>query len=120
VRSSANKTIEVEVSMEAEASVLFDALVLPSGKSAIDALLKSGHAMDFVKDQYRHCKAILALEGASAMLESAGIPPNLPDGSGDPGLLVVSGQDNDTVADAFVKAIARHRHYERQIDPPPV
>jgi hypothetical protein len=33
---------------------------------------------------------------------------------------VVDGQDAETVADAFVKAIARYRHFERQKDPPPV
>jgi catalase len=106
--------------METAPAVLFDALVLPSGKAAIDALGKSDQAMEFLKLQYRHCKPILALEGASALLESAGIWPRLPDRSADPGLLVVDGQDDATVAEAFVKAIARHRHFERQIDPPTV
>jgi catalase len=77
--------------------------------------------MDFIKNQYRHCKPILALEGASVLLEAAGIPRQLPNGGGaDPGMLVVNGQDTATIVQAFVKAIARHRHFERQIDPPPV
>ena len=112
--------IEAEVTLETAPPVLFDAVVLPSGKAAIDALLKNGQAIDFVKDQYRHCKSILALEGASALLEAAGIPRQLPRGGTDPGLLVVSNQDNATVAKAFVTAIARHRHFERQMDPSPV
>ena len=89
-----------------------------AGKTAIETLGKSGQAMEFIKLQYRHCKPILALDGASALLEGADISPRLPDGSDDPGLLVVEGQDDATVADAFVKAIARHRHFERQMDPP--
>ena len=100
--------------------MVFDALVLPSGKAAIETLGNSGHAMEFLKLQYRHCKPILALEGASALLEGAGISPKLPDGSADPGLLIVESGDDAAVADAFVKAIARHRHFERQMDPPPV
>ena len=120
VESASGEALEVEITMETAPAVVFDALVLPSGKTAIDTLGLSGQAMEFVKLQYRHCKPILALEGASALLEGAGISPRLPDGSTDPGLLVVDGQDDATVADAFVKAIARHRHFERQMDPPPV
>jgi catalase len=120
VQSESNGPIEVEVTMDTAPAVLFDALVLPSGKVAIATLGKSDQAMEFLKLQYRHCKPILALEGASALLEAAGIWPRLPDRSADPGLLVVDGQDDATVAEAFVKAIARHRHFERQPDPPPV
>ena len=104
--------------METAPAVLFDALVLPSGKAAIEVLGRSGQAMEFIKLQYRHCKPILALEGAGALLEGAGISPTLPDGSPDPGLLVLEEDDAVEVAAAFVKAIARHRHFERQMDPP--
>jgi catalase len=76
--------------------------------------------MEFLRTQYRHCKTILAQAGSSTVLEAAGIPPLLPDGKGDPGVLVVSDQDRDTVAKVFIRAIARHRHFERQIDPPPL
>ncbi|MBA2413349.1 MAG: catalase [Burkholderiaceae bacterium] len=120
VQSGAKAGIEAEATLETAPPVVFDAVVLPSGKSAINSLLKNGQAMDFVKEQYRHCKPILALEGASALLEAAGIPRQLPSGGADPGLLAVSGQDNATVAKAFIAAIARHRHFERQMDPPPV
>ena len=112
--------IEVEMTMETAPAVLFDALVLPGGKNAVEILGRSGQAMEFIKLQYRHCKPILALNGASALLEGAGISPRLPDGSDDPGLLVVDEEDNAAVADAFVQAIARHRHFERQMDPPTV
>ncbi len=76
--------------------------------------------MEFVKDQYRHCKPMLALEGASALFEAAGIPRQLPTAAPIPGCWSCIGQDNATVAKAFVDAIARHRHFERQMDPPPV
>jgi catalase len=88
--------------------------VLPAGQAGIDALLEDERAIDFVKDMYRHCKPILALDGASVLLEAAHVPPMLPDGNGDPGVLVVSGQDHATVVEAFVRAIGRHRHFERQ------
>ena len=41
--------IEVEVTMETAPAVVFDALVLPSGKTAIDTMLESGQAMEFIE-----------------------------------------------------------------------
>ena len=118
VQSVSGGAIEVEITMETAPAVLFDALVLPSGKAAIEVLGRSGQAMEFIKLQYRHCKPILALKGAGALLEGAGISPTLPDGSADPGLVVLEEQGDGEVAEAFVQAIARHRHFERQMDPP--
>ncbi|HKO67653.1 MAG TPA: catalase [Burkholderiaceae bacterium] len=119
-QAATGEAIEVEITMETAPAVLFDALVLPSGKTAIETLGNSGQAMEFLKLQYRHCKPILAMEGASALLEGANISPRLPDGGDDPGLLIVEDQDAASVTDAFVQAIARHRHFERQMDPPMV
>ena len=42
-------------------SVLFDAAVVPDGAGAADRLSALGHAREFLKDQYRHCKPILML-----------------------------------------------------------
>ena len=63
VQSISGEAIEVEITMETAPAVLFDALVLPSGKAAIEVLGRSGQAMEFIKLQYRHCKPILALAG---------------------------------------------------------
>jgi catalase len=120
VKTNDGDAIEPEVTFETAPAVLFDAMVLPGGLAVADALISSGLALEFVRTQYRHCKAILALSGSSAVLEAAGIPPLLPDGTGDPGVLVVSSQDRATVAEAFIRAVARHRHFERQLDPPAV
>lgn len=65
--------IEANKSMENSPSVLFDALVLPSGGKAIDALARDGHTMEYVKDAYRYCKTILALGASRELLEKAGI-----------------------------------------------
>ena len=54
-----------------------------------------------------------------SLLDKAGIPPELPDGSADPGL-VFDAKGGKGLADAVVAAIARHRHFERETDPPRV
>ncbi|HYR28330.1 MAG TPA: catalase, partial [Thermoanaerobaculia bacterium] len=51
--------IEVDVSLEAAPAVLYDALVLPSGADATKTLRGDGRTLEFIIDQYRHCKPIL-------------------------------------------------------------
>jgi catalase len=110
--------IEIDVSLEAAPAVLYDALVLPDGTEEIDALRADGHTLEFIKDQYRHCKPILAFGASKQLLEACGIAPRLPNGQPDPGLLISS--DAKTAADDFVAAIAKHRHFDRETDPPRV
>ncbi len=119
VESTNGDPIEVEVTMEAAPPVLFDALVLPDG-AAVDALSGLGHAVEFVKDQYRHCKPILALGRASELLDRAGVPSSLPTGQADPGLLRFQPNDVESAIPALVQALTKHRHFERETDPPVV
>ena len=109
--------IDIEVTLETAPAVLFDAVVLPDGDAAA-ALAKVGQALEFIKDQYRHCKPMLVLDSGERLLEAAGIPAMLPDGGPDPGIL--HGVDGEPPFDDFVAAIAQHRHFERQTDPPRV
>jgi catalase len=112
--------IAVEVTFETMPSVLFDAVAVPDGRSAIKILGNVGHALEFLKDQYRHAKPILALGAGADLVENAGVPAMLPSGEPDPGMLVHRDESAAKVLPAFVKAIARHRHHERELDPPEV
>ncbi len=111
--------IEVDVSFEATPSVLYDAFVLPDGPDAARALGADGRVLEFLKDQYRHCKPILAFGAASGLIEKAGIPTALPSGDPDPGLIVTKGGKDDVSA-RFIAALAAHRHFGRETDPPRV
>jgi catalase len=88
--SATGDPIDVEVSTETAPSVLWDALIVPNGEQAAAALSNSGHAKEFLKDQYRHCKTILLLCEAASLLQTAGIPEELASGAADPGLLFTS------------------------------
>ncbi|HTV17230.1 MAG TPA: catalase-related domain-containing protein, partial [Polyangiaceae bacterium] len=121
VETETGDPIEVEATLETMPSVLFDALALPGGKRAVAQLGKVGHALEFIGDQYRHAKPIFVAAAAAALVETAGVPTALPSGERDPGLISVEpGQALDRALAAFVKAIARHRHHERETDPPAV
>jgi len=74
--------------------------------------------LEFLKDQYRHGKTILVLGAASKLLKKAGIFEVLPSGEPDPGLLVAEPSGYEPATQRFVEAIARHRHPERDTDPP--
>jgi catalase len=119
VTSEDGEAFEVDATLENSPAVLFDAVVLPDGTEAIDALLRDGHTLEFLKDQYRHCKTILALGASSALLQAAGIDAALATGAPDPGIIMAASSEALNPR-AFITAVARHRHPSRDRDPPPI
>jgi catalase len=117
VTSEAGEAFEIDATLENSPSVLFDALVLPDGTEAVENLARDGHTLEFLKDQYRHCKTILALGASSMLLDKAGISPELPTGAEDPGLLVTASSEA-LDPEIFIAAVAQHRHPARDSDPP--
>ncbi len=117
VKAADGEALDVEISLEAGPSVLYDALVVPDGAQA---LAPNAHAIDFVRDQYRHCKPILAVGKGADLLDKAMLPKALPDGSDDPGLFLGAAGKSDAVLDAFKGALAGHRAFARETDPPAV
>jgi catalase len=117
IKSASGASFEVDATLENSPAVLFDAMVLPGGPIAVGTLAQDGHVLEFLKDQYRHCKAILALGTSTELLEQAGIPSTLPSGAKDPGLITDS-VGTRAIEQKFIGAIARHRHPERDTDPP--
>jgi catalase len=111
--------IEIDGTLEALPAVLFDGLVLPDGNSGVQKLADDGRSLEFLKDQYRHCKPILVLGASSTLLDQAKIPATLPTGKSDPGLIVIDRGSSDIFSE-FQSALAAHRHYARETDPPRV
>lgn len=109
------KEIEADRSMENSPSVLFDALVLPDGDKAVEMLARDGHTMEYMKDQFRHCKTILAIGASSTLLDNAGI---LAVAKKDPGILLTTPDKAAEAASAFILAVKSHRHVSRDSDPP--
>jgi len=90
----------------------------PRRAASHDRLRGDGRTLEFIKDQYRHCKPILALGESDQLLEACGIKTTLPNGDPDTGVLLAS--DAASVIDDFVAAMAKHRHFARETDPPRV
>jgi catalase len=120
VQSVNGDPLEVEVSMEAAPAAVWDAMVVPDGETAVETLAKSGHALEFLKDQYRHCKPMLMIGESAALLGEVDIPVTLPSGKPDPGLLQFSPADAGAAVNALAAALAGHRAFARETDPPSV
>ena len=113
-KTSDGGTIEADASMENSPPVLFDGLVLPDGDAGVKALAADGHTMEFVVNQFRHCKTILAFGASKKLLQNAGIAE-----PSDDGLLVMQISAKNAARD-FMDSLAQHRHPERETDPPRV
>jgi hypothetical protein len=106
------RTLDAEITLETMPAVLFDAVVLADGPDAATTLANDGHAIEFVKDQFRHCKPILAIGAAATVLEAAGIR------EGAPGVVRVGASESSAGVQTFTRLLAAHRVFERETDPP--
>ena len=120
VETGAGEPIEVDATFENAPAVLFDAVVVPGGAKVAARLAADGKAVEFVRDQYRHCKPMLILGDASGLLTLAGITEKLASGKADPGLVIGRSGKAAAQAAAFLTALAKHRHFERETEPPVV
>jgi len=115
-----DKPLDVEVTVDTTPSVMYDAVVVAPGEHSAAALGRDGRVLEFVRDAYRHDKAFLILGAGRQLVAAAGIPPALPGGEPDPGLVVADPARLQAALTAFARAVARHRVYARETDPPRV
>jgi catalase len=120
VKTADNGSLDVEITLEAGPPVLYDAVVVPDGEMGVKALIRDAHALDFVRQQYRHCKPIMVIGAGAMLLKEAGVPAVLPDGSEDPGLIGTHSETVPQALAAFKQALAGHRSFARESDPPMV
>lgn len=110
--------MDVEITLDAGPSVLYDAVVIGDGVESCKKLSADAHALEFVRLQYRHCKPILALGKGSDLLIKAGIPNRLPDGSPDAAVIHAAGAQWNQGYTNFKSVLTMHRFFMRETDPP--
>ncbi|MBL0419292.1 catalase [Ramlibacter sp. AW1] len=113
-------SLDADASLENEPGFLFDALVLPDGDEGVAALAQDGHTMEFIKDQFRHCKPILAIGSSHRLMAMAGLPMVLDKSyeQGGTGLVFTDSGSARGAAATFIDAMRKHRHFGREMDPP--
>ena len=116
------EAIKADFSFLTGSSVLFDAVYVPGGEASVETLKMEPEAVNFLNEAFKHCKPIAAtaagvelLTASDARLDSMGgedsVAEELAVSNG-----VISSRDAslDRVSAEFVKAIAQHRHWERE------
>ena len=120
IQTCDGEALEATASFENSPPVLFDAVLLPDGQAGVTSLLGLAQATDFVAQQYRHGKTLLALGVSKALLDQAGVSAYLASGDPDPGVLLAEVEEAEAAQEAFIAAIGKHRHPARETDPPQV
>jgi catalase len=119
VSSSDGQQVEVETTLEAMPSALWDATVVLATHLTVSSSGGMGQFAEFLRDQYRHCKPILLMGWTAAQLADLGILATLPKNEEDTGLFLAAEAEALPLPD-FIEALAQHRHFERETDPPKV
>ena len=120
--------VAIDFSFLTAGSVLFDALYLPGGEQSVEILEGDAKALLFIKEAYLHCKPIAATDEGMDLLAAAQLgadkmakshaesvlqdPESLI--AGDEGIVTGRGAQIGKVAGKFIKAMAQHRHWDRE------
>jgi catalase len=120
VKGSGNADWQADVTLAAAPSALYDAVIVPPGDVSIASLCGNGLAVEFIKDQYRHCKPILVLDTGADLLDRAELPALLPTGEPDFSRINAAADQLDEALATFVQALAGPRELDRETDPPVV
>lgn len=114
ISNSKNQRISVDHSLPTVGSVLFDALYVPGGPSA-ETLCNNAHAVLYIKEAYKHGKAIAASGEGATLITRAAHSAGTPDGEfAGPGVFIEKGKlTNDAFTQTFLAGIAQHRFSER-------
>jgi catalase len=141
VNTSDGKRIDVEVSFEATASVLWDAVVVPRGDEAMAVLTECDNTLAFVKEHYRHCKLICLLGGIDVLNAAVGARVSLEALQSDTGIIFLNDaaditpmktkgvkkadkkgahKANDAMPTTdgisrMITALGKHRNFEREL-----
>lgn len=115
VKSLNGDELQATGTLENSPPVLFDGLVLPDGAAGV--LLLGGYVevMDFISNQYRHGKTILALGVSKGILDQAGVAATMKNGEPDPGIVTGDAAKAEKAVMGFIAALGHHRHPEREV-----
>jgi catalase len=121
------QSVPVDWSLLTVGSVLFDAVYVPGGDKSAEALAAEAPAVLFVREAFKHCKAIAASGAGVGLLAAAGVVEHSPvplasspargksaPAAADEAIVVGTDAQLESIAQGFIQAIARHRNWSRE------
>jgi catalase len=117
ITSENNIETPVKESFLTAASVLYDAVYVPSGINSVATLAAEPNAVHFLNEAFKHCKPIAADQAALQVLQATYFAAKLPEDDGEETALregLVINSNPQKLSKQFSKAIALHRFWERE------
>jgi catalase len=120
IKDEAGKETSVDKHFISASSVFYDAVYVPGGQKSVDALKKQGHVINFINQAFKHCKAIGATSEAIKLLSETNTKNTdfaemkTKDTISDKGVVTSQMGSTNKFNEAFVAAIAQHRHWIRE------
>lgn len=114
VKCSQGRSVQIDMSLATVGSVMFDAVYVPGGHRSVEALCRDANAVLFVKEAYKHGKAVAASNEGGMLITRAARSSVMSDVFKGPGVITAGPNTptNDFVK-AFIDAVATHRFSER-------
>jgi catalase len=113
ITAAKGATLDIEITFEAGPSVLYDGVIIIQGERSI--LQQDKDAIDFIRQQYRHCKPIFSV-GSRLFLSEEEILTTLPDGTNDPAVIIDEQELQRESLIKFKAALADHRFCARETE----
>jgi catalase len=121
LKSAKGAQIKIDFSLLTASSVLFDAVYVPGGDDSVETLKQNPDALEFVKEAYKHCKTIAASGAGAELVRACLMAPNgtadtdEKDPDSEEGVIINRNGQAGKLAAEFIKAIAQHRHWNREM-----
>ena len=120
VATATGRQLPVDQTLANAPSVMFDAVLVAGGADCAAALAGMGDAVHHVMEAYKHGKPVCTLGDGVQLLRHLGIEAGADRAEGDamaghPGVVLGIGSPESALdtAQAFIRAIGAHRHWDR-------
>jgi len=119
VTSASKRQVEVDATFTNMPSVMFDAVLVPAGTENAKTLMANGEAQHFVLEAFKHLKSICVVGEGAQLLASVGVEEGKTDApagvvvAATPAQQLGENEEAQGIAQTFVAAIAKHRHWDR-------
>lgn len=107
VRSREGEELEIDGTIAGTASVLFDAVIVPTGNENIQMLSDDGAAKHYLLEAFKHLKVIGLQGDARKIFQAAGLEQMEDEG-------VIQSDDPRNLVNEFLTTLARHRVWARE------
>ncbi|MGZ8200329.1 MAG: catalase HPII [Methylosarcina sp.] len=111
--AAGGKIIAIDHGIDTMPSVVFDAVFIPGGEQSVASLMQLDEALQFVRQAYRHGKAIATSGEGVRLLDKIGLIKDKAQAVYPAGVIVAQNDSASAIAGEFIAAIARHRSWER-------